>query len=265
MKIEMTGAEWLRDRPGGLNRYFQDLFVALSGRDDCEVNRYAFGFSSRPREHLGPAGGELFGRMRSCSTCDPGAHARPPLHASTTARAPSRLTASTSRARRPPRRGRRVGGRRRCPRASDRTPALPRCIRRGRALVPFRDVLCRIYGFPAERVHVDPAQRRPLPLHAGSRCARCGDRGVRPTPRAADGDRRAARGLGGRRRRTARRRPGRGGRRARRRRRSGRSRVGSASTARCASRDGSATTNCAAPTPKPPAAWCPRSRSRASA
>ena len=39
----MSGSEWFGALPGGLNRYFEDLFVALSRRPDVEVRAAAFG------------------------------------------------------------------------------------------------------------------------------------------------------------------------------------------------------------------------------
>ena len=41
--VHMTGSEWFSSRPGGLNRYFEDLFAALLVRDDVKVTAAAFG------------------------------------------------------------------------------------------------------------------------------------------------------------------------------------------------------------------------------
>ena len=59
MRIDMSGSEWFGSRSGGLNRYFTDLFGALSMRDDVGVHASSFGtpppFSGA--HSWGPVGG----------------------------------------------------------------------------------------------------------------------------------------------------------------------------------------------------------------
>lgn len=43
LRIHMTGSEWFGSRAGGLNRYFESLFIALTRRDDVHVTADAFG------------------------------------------------------------------------------------------------------------------------------------------------------------------------------------------------------------------------------
>lgn len=43
MRVHMVGAEWFGTRPGGLNRYFQALFTAMTARPEVEVSAVAFG------------------------------------------------------------------------------------------------------------------------------------------------------------------------------------------------------------------------------
>ena len=66
--VSMTGSEWFEARPGGLNRYFQDLFLALASREDVFLSASAFGpvphvAQSRSASWGDPAGGTL-GRVR---------------------------------------------------------------------------------------------------------------------------------------------------------------------------------------------------------
>ena len=53
MRIHMTGSEWFGTARGGLNRYFTDLFEALTVADGIDVSGYAFGDP--------PAGGSSWG------------------------------------------------------------------------------------------------------------------------------------------------------------------------------------------------------------
>ncbi len=39
----MAGSEWFRTRPGGLNRYFEDLYLALAATNGVQVSAHAFG------------------------------------------------------------------------------------------------------------------------------------------------------------------------------------------------------------------------------
>ncbi|WP_200931963.1 glycosyltransferase family 4 protein [Frigoribacterium sp. Leaf164] len=43
MRVDMSGSEWFESRSGGLNRYFTDLFGALSKRGDVSVQASSFG------------------------------------------------------------------------------------------------------------------------------------------------------------------------------------------------------------------------------
>jgi len=43
VRVHMTGSEWFSAAPGGLNRYFTDLYSALRSRPDVDVSAVAFG------------------------------------------------------------------------------------------------------------------------------------------------------------------------------------------------------------------------------
>lgn len=43
VRVHMTGSEWFRSFPGGLNRYFSDLYLALERSDRVTVTASAFG------------------------------------------------------------------------------------------------------------------------------------------------------------------------------------------------------------------------------
>ncbi|MFF0490355.1 glycosyltransferase family 4 protein [Nocardia sp. NPDC004068] len=60
----MTGAEWFSASPGGLNRYFTDLFGALRGMDDIRVTATAFGDAPEGGRSWGATGGTTLARGR---------------------------------------------------------------------------------------------------------------------------------------------------------------------------------------------------------
>ncbi|MCX4093213.1 glycosyltransferase family 4 protein [Nocardia sp. alder85J] len=61
----MTGSEWFAAVPGGLNRYFTDLYGALAGRADVEVTAAAFGPAPAGGRSWGPVGGTTLHRART--------------------------------------------------------------------------------------------------------------------------------------------------------------------------------------------------------
>ncbi|WP_027506964.1 MULTISPECIES: glycosyltransferase family 4 protein [unclassified Rhodococcus (in: high G+C Gram-positive bacteria)] len=73
----MTGAEWFADSPGGLNRYFTDLYVALSALDGVSASASAFGDSDLSDGHhgtssWGPSTGSTLSRVWSALSADRG-------------------------------------------------------------------------------------------------------------------------------------------------------------------------------------------------
>jgi len=64
MRIEMTGSEWFSSRPGGLNRYFESLFAALSGQAGVTVEAAAFGAAPPNGKSWGPSAGGALHRLR---------------------------------------------------------------------------------------------------------------------------------------------------------------------------------------------------------
>lgn len=79
VQVHMTGAEWFADTPGGLNRYFTDLFLALTELDGVEASASAFGDSdlgtagSDPRaSSWGPTAGSTLSRVWSSLSADRG-------------------------------------------------------------------------------------------------------------------------------------------------------------------------------------------------
>ncbi|WP_328398263.1 glycosyltransferase family 4 protein [Nocardia sp. NBC_00416] len=61
----MTGSEWFGSAPGGLNRYFTDLFGALSARPEIRVSAAAFGTAPVGGQSWGPTGGSTWRRART--------------------------------------------------------------------------------------------------------------------------------------------------------------------------------------------------------
>ncbi|WP_454793683.1 glycosyltransferase family 4 protein [Mycolicibacterium lutetiense] len=64
----MTGSEWFTALPGGLNRYFTDLFAALRARNDIELSAAAFGDPPVGGQSWGPAGGSTWSRVAAAFT-----------------------------------------------------------------------------------------------------------------------------------------------------------------------------------------------------
>lgn len=56
-RVHMTGAEWFAAAPGGLNRYFTDLYTALSARPEITLSAAAFGEGPTGAGSWGPTGG----------------------------------------------------------------------------------------------------------------------------------------------------------------------------------------------------------------
>ncbi|WP_153338714.1 glycosyltransferase family 4 protein [Nocardia aurantia] len=61
----MTGSEWFAAVPGGLNRYFTDLYGALARRPDVVVSAAAFGPAPEGGRSWGPVGGGTLHRART--------------------------------------------------------------------------------------------------------------------------------------------------------------------------------------------------------
>ena len=59
----MAGSEWFGSRPGGLNRYFSELYRALAAQDGVEVDAVAFGQASKGGKSWGPVGLPLLLRV----------------------------------------------------------------------------------------------------------------------------------------------------------------------------------------------------------
>lgn len=63
IRVHMTGSEWFSSLPGGLNRYFTDLFTALRTRGDIELSAAAFGVPSDGGSSWGGTGGSTRSRV----------------------------------------------------------------------------------------------------------------------------------------------------------------------------------------------------------
>ncbi|WP_194818324.1 glycosyltransferase family 4 protein [Nocardia sp. XZ_19_385] len=63
----MTGSEWFASAPGGLNRYFTDLFQALARNPEASVSAAAFGAAPEVpgAKSWGPLGGSTMHRART--------------------------------------------------------------------------------------------------------------------------------------------------------------------------------------------------------
>lgn len=59
----MSGSEWFADRPGGLNRYFAELYTALRSHEGVSVEAAAFGTPPEGGRTWGPIGMPLLGRV----------------------------------------------------------------------------------------------------------------------------------------------------------------------------------------------------------
>ncbi|WP_405167736.1 glycosyltransferase family 4 protein [Nocardia sp. NBC_01499] len=61
----MTGSEWFASAPGGLNRYFTELYHALTRQPDAEVSAAAFGAAAPGAQSWGGLGGSTLRRART--------------------------------------------------------------------------------------------------------------------------------------------------------------------------------------------------------
>lgn len=66
--VHMTGAEWFGSAPGGLNRYFTDLYTALSRHPGITVSAAAFGDAPGGAHSWGPTGGSTLRRATRAFT-----------------------------------------------------------------------------------------------------------------------------------------------------------------------------------------------------
>jgi glycosyltransferase involved in cell wall biosynthesis len=64
----MTGSEWFTALPGGLNRYFTDLYGALRARGDIELSASAFGTPPVGGHSWGATGGGTLSRVAAAFT-----------------------------------------------------------------------------------------------------------------------------------------------------------------------------------------------------
>ncbi|QIS07407.1 glycosyltransferase [Nocardia brasiliensis] len=69
----MTGAEWFGSAPGGLNRYFTDLFAALRAHPGTEVSAVAFGDPPSGARSWGRLGGSTVRRVTRSVVARPAA------------------------------------------------------------------------------------------------------------------------------------------------------------------------------------------------
>ena len=67
-KVHMTGSEWFAALPGGLNRYFTDLYGALRARGDIELSATAFGTPPVGGQSWGAVGGGTLSRVTAAFT-----------------------------------------------------------------------------------------------------------------------------------------------------------------------------------------------------
>ncbi|GAA4750049.1 glycosyltransferase family 4 protein [Actinomycetospora chibensis] len=65
VRVHMTGSAWFSATPGGLNRYFTDLYCALRSRSDVDVSAVAFGEPAPGGRSWGPVGGSTRRRVRA--------------------------------------------------------------------------------------------------------------------------------------------------------------------------------------------------------
>jgi glycosyltransferase involved in cell wall biosynthesis len=65
VRVHMTGSEWFSAAPGGLNRYFTDLYGTLARRPDIAVTASAFGPAPAGARSWGPVGGSTLHRTRT--------------------------------------------------------------------------------------------------------------------------------------------------------------------------------------------------------
>jgi len=65
LRVHMSGSEWFGSVAGGLNRYFESLFLALSERPDVVVTAQAFGVPVGRGESWGPHERGTLARIRA--------------------------------------------------------------------------------------------------------------------------------------------------------------------------------------------------------
>ncbi|TQM43098.1 glycosyltransferase family 4 protein [Pseudonocardia cypriaca] len=65
VRVHMTGSAWFPTVPGGLNRYFTDLFRALESHPKLEVSAAAFGDPAQGGRSWGPPAGSTWQRARA--------------------------------------------------------------------------------------------------------------------------------------------------------------------------------------------------------
>lgn len=65
VRVHMTGSAWFPTVPGGLNRYFTDLYRAMRSRPDLEVSAAAFGDPVDGGRSWGPSAGSTWQRVRA--------------------------------------------------------------------------------------------------------------------------------------------------------------------------------------------------------
>lgn len=68
VRVHMTGSEWFSTTPGGLNRYFTDLFGALHDLSGVDVSASAFGEPAPGGVSWGPVGGPTWRRALAAFT-----------------------------------------------------------------------------------------------------------------------------------------------------------------------------------------------------
>ncbi|MBB5917226.1 glycosyltransferase involved in cell wall biosynthesis [Nocardia transvalensis] len=68
----MTGSEWFSAAPGGLNRYFTELFGALARQPEIDLTATAFGTPPTGGSSWGPTGGGTLRRARRAVLGRPG-------------------------------------------------------------------------------------------------------------------------------------------------------------------------------------------------
>lgn len=65
LRVHMTGSEWFTAAPGGLNRYFTELYRALRDHGELAVTATAFGAEPAGARSWGPLGGSTIQRARA--------------------------------------------------------------------------------------------------------------------------------------------------------------------------------------------------------
>lgn len=63
LKVYMAGSEWFGTRAGGLNRYFEDLYVALRATGEAKVSAFSFGDPPSGATSWGPMRGSTIERV----------------------------------------------------------------------------------------------------------------------------------------------------------------------------------------------------------